>query len=223
LLLRIFRALQKEYPAEYNAKLNQEVEALYQLSPQEGEHQAAPLLREFIGQCTLLLLMENLDDVFNGLGDIGQKQLRAYIQNYSFLTILATAQSLFDGIIRKDDPFYNFFYDHHLEELTLDETVDLLSHIAELEGDRELENFMKTVTLRDHRIRTIHHLCGGNRSKPIEQRKLLQEVLHISNIKYYYLILIGLLQIIVITSMIYICTRYEYELIEFISERLFVC
>ena len=61
--------------------------------------------------------MENLDDVFNGLGDIGQKQLRAYIQNYSFLTILATAQSLFDGIIRKDDPFYNFFYYHHLEEV----------------------------------------------------------------------------------------------------------
>lgn len=56
---------------------------------------------------------------------------------------------MFDGIIRKDDPFYNFFYYHYLEELTLDETVDLLSHIAELEGDRELENFMKTVTGRE--------------------------------------------------------------------------
>ncbi|NMG06614.1 tetratricopeptide repeat protein [Brasilonema sp. UFV-L1] len=161
LLLRIFRALQKEYPAEYDAKLNQEVEALYQLSPQEAEHQAAALLREFVGKRTLLLLMENLDDVFNGLGDIGQKQLRAYIQNYSFLTILATAQSLFDGIIRKDDPFYNFFYAHHLEELTLDEAVDLLRHIAELEGDKELEDFIKTPTGRD-RIRAIHHLSGGN-------------------------------------------------------------
>ncbi|KAB8334815.1 tetratricopeptide repeat protein, partial [Scytonema tolypothrichoides VB-61278] len=161
LLLRIFRALQKEYPAEYNAKLNQQVEALYQLSPQEAELQAAALLREFVGKRTLLLLMENLDDVFNGLGDIGQKQLRAYIQNYSFLTILATAQSLFDGIIRKDDPFYNFFYYHHLEELTLDEAVDLLRHIAELEGDKELEDFIKTPTGRD-RIRAIHHLSGGN-------------------------------------------------------------
>ncbi|NMG19015.1 tetratricopeptide repeat protein [Brasilonema bromeliae] len=161
LLLRIFRALQKEYPAEYNAKLNQQVEALYQLSQQEAELQAAALLREFVGQRTLLLLMENLDDVFNGLGDIGQKQLRAYIQNYSFLTILATAQSLFDGIIRKDDPFYNFFYYHHLEELTLDEAVDLLRHIAQLEGDKELEDFIKTATGRD-RIRAIHHLSGGN-------------------------------------------------------------
>ncbi|MBP5977713.1 tetratricopeptide repeat protein [Brasilonema sp. CT11] len=161
LLLRIFRALQKEYPAEYNAKLNQQVEALYQLSQQEAEHTAAALLREFVGKRTLLLLMENLDDVFNGLGDIGQKQLRAYIQNYSFLTILATAQSLFDGIIRKDDPFYNFFYPHHLEELTLDEAVDLLRHIAELEGDRELEDFIKTATGRD-RVRAIHHLSGGN-------------------------------------------------------------
>ncbi|MBD2776766.1 tetratricopeptide repeat protein [Iningainema tapete] len=161
LLLRIFRAFEKEYPAEYNTKLNQQVEALYQLSQEEAEFQAAVLLREFVGKRTLLLLMENLDDLFDGLSDIGQKQLRAYIQNYSFITILATAQSLFDGVRRQDDPFYGFFYPHSLKELTLDEAVDLLRHIARLEEDKELESFIQSSTGRD-RIKAIHHLAGGN-------------------------------------------------------------
>ncbi|WP_445637817.1 HTH arsR-type domain-containing protein [Nostoc sp. DSM 114161] len=161
LLLRIFRSLQEEYPAEYNEKLNQQVKALYQLSPEEAEHQAAVLLRVFVEKRTLLLLIENLDDVFNALGEIGQKQLRAYIQNYSFLTILATTQSLFDGVRKKDDPFYNFFHPHLLEDLKLNEAINLLRHIAKLEGDSELEYFIQTSTGQE-RIQAVHHLAGGN-------------------------------------------------------------
>ena len=161
LLLRIFRALEKEYPTEYNAKLNQQVEALYQLSAHEAEYRAASLLREFVGKRVLLLLIENLDDLFDGLGDIGQKQLRAYIQNYSFLTILATAQSLFKAVRLQDYPFYGFFYSDELEKLNLDEAVELLAHIAKLSGDRELESFILTPTGRS-RIKAIHHLAAGN-------------------------------------------------------------
>jgi hypothetical protein len=99
LLLRIFRALQEEYgtpPCPPLAKgggevdsflppldkgglggLSECVEALYQLSPDAAERAGAELLKEVIGNCTLLLLMENLDDVFAGLGDEGQKRLRS--------------------------------------------------------------------------------------------------------------------------------------------------
>lgn len=161
LLLRIFRALQQEYPAEYEAKLNQQVEALYQLSANEAEPVAAELLREFVGKHTLLLLMENLDDLFDGLGKNGQKQLREYIDNYSFLTILATAQSGFAGISVKNSPFYDFFHIHPLEELTLEEAIDLLRQIARLEGKNDLESFILTSTGRD-RIRAVHHLAAGN-------------------------------------------------------------
>ncbi len=55
---------------------------------------------------------------FDGLGDIGQKQLRAYLQNYSFCTILATAQSLFDGVRLQDYPFYGFFCPHYLDAIS---------------------------------------------------------------------------------------------------------
>ncbi|MEO9126250.1 MAG: ATP-binding protein, partial [Microcoleus sp.] len=111
LLIAILRAIGKEYPAEYQAQLHDAVEGLYE-SPENAESVAALLLRDFIGNRVLLLIVENLDDVFSGLGDIGQKQFRAYLQTYGFLTILATSQSLFDGIESRDKPFYGFFYSH---------------------------------------------------------------------------------------------------------------
>jgi len=185
LLLRIFRALQEEYgtpPSPPLAKgggevdsfsllpplnkgglggLSERVEALYQLPPDAAERAGAELLKEVIGNCTLLLLMENLDDVFAGLADEGQKRLRAFLQENTCCTILATSQSLFNGLKLQTSPFYGFFRIHHLEDLTSEDATQLLANIARLEGDRELESFIQMPTGRD-RIRAVHHLAGGS-------------------------------------------------------------
>lgn len=183
LLLRIFRALQEEYgtpPCPPLAKgggevdsflpplikgglggLNECVEALYQLSPDAAERSGAELLKEVIGDRTLLLLMENLDEIFAGLGDEGQKRLRAFLQENTCCTILATAQSLFNGVKLQTSPFYGFFRIHHLEDLTSEDATQLLANIARLQGDRELESFIQMPTGRD-RIRAVHHLAGGS-------------------------------------------------------------
>jgi len=160
LLIAILRAIGKEYPAEYQTQLHDAVEGLYE-SPDDAESVAAQLLRDFIGNRVLLLIVENLDDVFSGLGDIGQKQFRAYLQNHGFLTILATSQSLFDGIESRDQPFYGFFYSHTLKELELDDAVALLHQIASLEGKSELASFIQDSTGRD-RIKVVHFLSGGS-------------------------------------------------------------
>jgi len=183
LLLRIFRALQEEYgtpPSPPLAKgggevdsllpplnkgglggLSERVEALYQLPQDAAERAGAELLKEAIGNRTLLLLMENLDDVFAGLGDEGQKRLRAFLQENTCCTILATSQSLFNGVKLQTSPFYGFFRIHHLEDLTSEDATQLLANIARLEGDRELESFIQMPTGRD-RIRAVHHLAGGS-------------------------------------------------------------
>jgi tetratricopeptide (TPR) repeat protein len=161
LSIAILRAIGKEYPAEYRTQLHDAVEALYELSPEDAESQAAQLLKDFIDGRVLLLIVENLDDVFSGLGDIGQKQLRAYIQNNGFFTILATSQSLFDGIESRDKPFYGFFYHHNLNELSLDDAVNLLNQIASLEGKTELADFIQNSTGRN-RIKVVHFLSGGS-------------------------------------------------------------
>jgi tetratricopeptide (TPR) repeat protein/DNA-binding transcriptional ArsR family regulator len=161
LLRGIFRAIAQEYKEAYQAQLHDEVEKLYDLSLEQAEYRAAELLREFVGNRVLLLIVENLEDVFSGLGEFGQKQLRAYIQNHSFLTILATSQSLFDGVKLYDNPFYGFFYSHTLNEFKVDDAVDLLNHIAKLEGNTDLASFIQTPTGYD-RIKVVHYLSGGS-------------------------------------------------------------
>ncbi len=158
LLLRIFRALLAEYD---DPALAERVESLYNLPPDAAEHGATALLKEFVGDRALLVFMENLNDVFNGLGDEGQKRLRAYLQENPFNTILATSQSLFNGVKLQTSPFYGFFRIHHLEDLDFDDAVRLLTKIADFEDDRELASFIQTPGGRA-RIRAVHHLAGGN-------------------------------------------------------------
>jgi len=141
--------------------LSERVESLYQLPQDAAERAGAELLKEVIGNRTLLLLMENLDDVFAGLGDEGQKRLRAFLQENTCCTILATSQSLFNGVKLQTSPFYGFFRIHHLEDLTSEDATQLLANIARLEGDRKLESFIQMPTGRD-RIRAVHHLAGGS-------------------------------------------------------------
>ncbi len=71
------------------------VQELYSLFPKEAEHVGAELLKEYVGDRTLLILGEKWDDLFNGLGDKGPKRLLSYLQENPFCSILATAQRLF--------------------------------------------------------------------------------------------------------------------------------
>jgi DNA-binding transcriptional ArsR family regulator len=158
LLLRIFRALQAEY---HDAALAERIETLYNLPPNTAEREGAALLKEFVGDRTLLVLVENLDDLFAEVGDEGQKRLRAYLQEHPFCTILATAQGLFNGVSLQTSPFYGFFRIYHLKELTLDEATLLLTNIAKFESDYELASYLQAPRGRA-RLRAIHHLAGGN-------------------------------------------------------------
>src|SRR5437764_517554 len=110
---------------------------------------------------TLLVLIENLDDIFQGLNDEGQKRLRAYIQENPFFTIVATAQSLFNGVSLQSSPFYGFFRIQHLEGLSIEDSTQLLMGIARYRGDPKLASFIQTPTGRA-RIRAVNHLAGGN-------------------------------------------------------------
>ena len=158
LLVRIFRALAAEYK---DTELEGRVEALYGLTPDEMERALGKLLKEYVGNRALLVLIENLDDIFQGLGDEGQKRLRAYIQENPFLTIVATSQSLFNGVSLQSSPFYGFFRIQHLQGLSFEEAVELLVNIARYRRDEDLASFIQTPMGRA-RIRAVHHLAGGN-------------------------------------------------------------
>ncbi|MGB2823476.1 MAG: hypothetical protein WBF17_21025, partial [Phycisphaerae bacterium] len=158
LLIRILLTLAEEYS---DPELRRRVDELYQHDPDAAERLAGGLLRKHVAGRTVLVLAENLGDMFAGLGEEGQQRLRAYIQGNPFFTILATAQSLFGGIQQQTSPFYGFFRIYHLEELTLEEARELLGKVARLDEDEELSSFIRTPTGRA-RIRAVHHLGGGN-------------------------------------------------------------
>jgi tetratricopeptide (TPR) repeat protein len=158
LLVTILRALQTEYN---DPKLVERIEALYGPSQLDAERAAANLLQEYVGERTLLVLAENMDEIFSGLEDEGQKKLRSYLQEQSFSAIVATAQCLFNGVSSQDKPFYGFFEIEHLQMFTLEEATGLLEKIAHLHQDEELARYIITPVGRA-RIRAIQHLSGGN-------------------------------------------------------------
>lgn len=158
LLLRIFRALPAECCGE---GLDERVEALFTMPPDAAERAAGKILAEAVAGRTLLILMENLDEVFSGLGTQGQKRLRSYLQEHPFCTLVATAQRLFGGVSLRTSPFYGFFRTYHLDDLSFEDATHLLVRIAEHAEDRALASFIRTPKGRA-RVRAVHHLAGGN-------------------------------------------------------------
>jgi len=155
-LICIFKALQEEDPT-----ISSQVEELYNYPPDEAELVATRFLEEIIGNRTLFLMMENLDDLFDGLQNQGQEKLHTFIENTGKCTTLATVQALFDGVNQRDSAFFGFFRTEQLEKLTLENANQLLINIAKLKGQPDLEVFLDSPTGKA-RTRVIDHLAGGN-------------------------------------------------------------
>jgi len=161
LLVRILRALVSERgDPELSAGINRIYETFKQ-SPEAALQFAESLLIQHVQGSTLLLICENLSDLFEGLDTEGQQRWRALIQEHPFWTILATTPALFSGVKLQTSPFYNFFNLKPLDRLDFDTATDLLRQKALMEGRTGLANFLVTPTGRA-RVRAIHHLAGGN-------------------------------------------------------------
>ncbi len=129
-------------------------------------------ITEQIGQHTILLVKENMSDVFAGLKDNGQKKLRAFLQEKNNMAILGTSQQLFSGVSSRDAAFFGFFDSHHLKTLTVDEARQLISNIAKLNHNQQLIDFLETPQ-GCYRIRALHHLAGGNHRLYVELSSFL--------------------------------------------------
>jgi tetratricopeptide (TPR) repeat protein len=158
LLLTVLRSLAKGYA---DPDLEARAEELFTLTRGVAERKASELLRSYLDGRTLVLIAENLDDLFDGLGKKGQQQLRSFLQEEGSCTILASAQGIFKGISLHASPFYGFFDIQHLAELTVDDAVQLVTNIAVLAGNEPLAEYVQSSQGKD-RIRAVRHLAGGN-------------------------------------------------------------
>lgn len=159
LLLLILQTLQQTYALE---TLRQRLEDVLDL---EDANQAEPLLErllvEFVGDKTLLLIVENLDDLLVNLKESGQRKLRAFLQNHPMTTLLATATSLSDAVAERENTFHGFFKIHTLDPFTVEDAVRLLTRMAQRAGSDDLANALCSPMGRA-RVRAVHYLAGGN-------------------------------------------------------------
>jgi tetratricopeptide (TPR) repeat protein len=158
LLCSILRAIHEEYD---DRTLAARCDELRKKSPEEAEHQAEELLLNWIGQRTLLVIAENMDEIFAALEDAGQNRLRGLIQNNPVFTFVATSQGLFNGVSLRESPFYGFFEIHHIPEFSFEHAVSMLTNIARHVGHDDLARCLQSVHGRA-RLRAVHHLAGGN-------------------------------------------------------------
>ncbi len=159
LIVRVLSALAYQAP-ELSADIDN-IYARFSKDPASAETFAIERLRQHTRGKTLLLLCENLVDLFDGLGDEGQKRWRTIIQEDGNWAIVASTPSLFSAVALQDNPFYGFFTIRALNKIGFETGIDLLVKKAVHEGKIELANFLSQ-PLGRARVRAIHHLAAGN-------------------------------------------------------------
>jgi tetratricopeptide (TPR) repeat protein len=104
-----------------------------------------------------VLLMDNLNLVFNRLNKPELHQLRAFLMKNSAPILIGAAVHP-----PEDDyeaPFYDHFKPHFLSRLSLEEMQDVLLKLAEQSGNKEI---LDRLSSEQGRLHALHSLTGGN-------------------------------------------------------------
>lgn len=159
-LVRILEAFVR-WKEKNSEELPDRIYAISDLPNENQEYALQELLLEYLGKNRGVILVENLNEIFDGMGRNGQEKLRSFVHEYNKLSFVATSQSLFEPIQDEHQPFYNFFSITHLQKLDLKGAVELLKVIAVVEGNKELLDSLGTPEMKG-KIRAIFDLTQGN-------------------------------------------------------------
>jgi hypothetical protein len=159
-IIRIFRAFIK-WDHENSDYFNDEIDQLKKVPFVDQEKVAVKILLKHIKGTTLLIIVENIGNIFQGMGEIGQRKFRDLVRQYPYFTIMASNQALFQDIQEEDKPFFLFFKITHLKKLTLDEAILFLKSIAQWEERTDLLKFLEEPEGKG-RIHAIYDITAGN-------------------------------------------------------------
>jgi len=161
-LIRIYRALAARYPAEFTLSIQTDV--LGRTSDEALRILSEAFLRQ-LDTHTCVVLVENLDALFDTMPEGELRIWRAFVQNNAVIATVGTAQTLFAGVSKRDHPFFGFFDTHHLPPLSPEDARDLLKKLTLLgqidQGKEELLIYLDSPKGRA-RLGAIHHLTGGS-------------------------------------------------------------
>jgi len=158
LLTRIYKALANRYKDEFSEKRLADAR-----KNADGNHKEVfeKLIIDDLKDHVLLIIIENLDDVFHGIGKDAQWNFRSFIQNTGKVSLLVTSPQLTKDIKKREAAFFGFFHSSNLNPLSVDEAKELLIHIAEIKNDKKLVDFLNTDEGLS-RIKALHQVAGGS-------------------------------------------------------------
>ncbi len=145
--------------AAYRA-LDARVEGMSRAEP-ERRRQTLELLvaeAERLGK-RLMLLIDNIDIVFNRLGDEDDWEFRRILSSEPRLLLIGASSRALEAVYDYGRPFYEYFQVHELKGLDEAETFDLLQALAEQTGQSAVADLLNG---HPARVRTLRLLTGGN-------------------------------------------------------------
>ena len=161
-LVQLLALLLREFPDD--PELGPPSESLRSLQRQRDgnqEQRAISLIRARLDGRALVLLLENLDELFGAIGREGQQRLRNVLQTEGKWSILATSRSLVPAFTKHEAPFHGTFNLHRLSPFEPEQCRDMLERLAEARGHIQLARALASERGLQ-RVRGIHHLLGGN-------------------------------------------------------------
>ncbi len=160
LLLRILRALLSQ--SGDNQAGEQRLSSIYDLDKKAAELAAVSFIKDLVGTRTLVILVENFDELLQKLGGMGEMQLFNFLQKSRSSCMVATSPGPVARVLTAGSPFRRgFFQIHELRELSFEDAIELIKKIGQYQGNTELSSLIATPRGRA-RVRALRHLAGGN-------------------------------------------------------------
>ncbi len=136
------------------------------------ENSFIDLLSDVLGERILIILIENLDVIFDGkkgIGNQGQRKLRSFLHENNNICLLATSQNLFLKVQESGAPFYNFFNIRQLEKLNLKQSFEFIKVLVDLEQENDPNSDLSKRLRKETeeksffgKVKAIYQLTGGN-------------------------------------------------------------
>jgi len=109
----------------------------------------------------IVVLLENLDEIFTQIGVDGQHKLRHYLQTSNSLLLIATTSVLDRQMSVQDTPFYQFFSVIRLQPLSVAEAQQMLLKLADAHRDNLLAEYLQGDQVAK-RLEIVSHLAGSH-------------------------------------------------------------
>ncbi len=162
LLRRIIKAISRlEQDPTAKQRLLAAHQALIGTEPKLRISTAERILLAHLAGRRMLLMVENLNAIFDALGEPGQSRWRDFLQTHDNTMICATAQAIFSDVQHRERPFFGFFHVTYLQKLQYKEARNLLQAMAEEQKNTELTAYIETPE-GEAKLRAIFELTEGN-------------------------------------------------------------